>query len=336
MIMRFVLITITALSLAHPLSVAAQIAVSVQDIAVVLVDLERRAPADVKPLNSAEISAEVAAVVQAVHADVGQRVSAGELLLELESRDYELNLNQARANLASSQAQKESADAKLIRAQGLVKDNYLSDDSLLDRQTEVAVFRAQIQANEVAVAMAQRSLDKCRVLAPFDGVVVERMAQIGSYVANGSPLLRVTQIDRFELGAEIPSSVAKSLLAADEIRFVSRGQTWPLELLRLSPVIESQRRSQSARFAFSSEAPAVGRSGEVVWRIDKGMLPSNFIIRRDGQLGVFLHQQGKAVFTPLPDAQEGRPVAVEFPQGTEIVTLGRDRLQHGESISVSR
>ena len=334
--MRSILFLITALFLVQSPAVVAQHAVSVEKISSVLVDLERRAPADVRPLNSAQISAEVSAVVKTVHADVGQRVSAGELLLELDARDYELNLNQARANLASSQAQKASADAKLARAQDLVKDDYLSVDTLLDRQTDAAVWSAQIRANEVAVAIAQRSLDKCRVLAPFDGVLVERTAQIGSYVGNGSPLLQVTQIDQFELDAEIPSDVASSLLQSDEIRFVSRGQEWPLKLLRLSPVIESQRRSQRARLAFSGEAPAIGRSGEVVWHVDKGMLPSNLISRRNGQLGVFLHEQGRAVFTPLPGAQEGRPVTVKLPTDVEIITLGRNRLQDGDSVNVSR
>jgi RND family efflux transporter MFP subunit len=334
--MRSAFFLITALLMTLPSLVAAQIAVSTEDISNVLVDLERRAPADVKPLNDAQLSAEVSAVVKAIHADVGQRVSAGELLLELDPRDYQLSRDQARANLASSKAQKDSADAKLDRAQGLVSDNYLSDDSLLDRQTEVAVLNAQIRANEVAVAIAQRSLEKCQVLAPFDGVIVERSAQVGSYVGNGSPLVQLTQVDHFELDAEVPSNQANSLMEADAIRFVSRGQTWPLELLRLSPVIEPERRSQRARFAFSGEAPAVGRSGEVVWRIDHGMLPSNLISRRNGRLGVFLSAQGKAIFRPLPGAQEGRPVAIEFPPGTEIIILGRDRLQHGDSISVSR
>ena len=101
--MRTILILITAFLLTQPAGAAAQISVSVEQISDLLVDLERRAPADVKPLNSAQISAEVSAVVMTVHADVGQRVSAGELLIELESRDFELNLNRARANLATSQ-----------------------------------------------------------------------------------------------------------------------------------------------------------------------------------------------------------------------------------------
>lgn len=334
--MRKIFILVTGLLLTLPSAVAAQTAVNVEDISDVLVDLERRAPADVRALNSAQISAEVAAVVKAVYADVGQRVSAGELLVELDAGDYQLSLSQAQANLASSQAQKASADAKLSRAEGLVKDNYLSDDTLLDRQTDAIVWGAQIRANEVAVAIAQRSLDKCRVLAPFDGVVVERMAQIGSYIGNGSPLLRVTQTDQFELDAEIPSDVADSLLISDEISFVSRGQQWPVKLLRLSPVIEAERRSRRARLAFSNEAPAIGRSGEVVWHVSKGMLPSNLLSRRNGALGIFVHNQGKAVFKPLPGAQEGRPVAVDLPAGAEIITVGRNRLQDGDSVSVRR
>ncbi len=334
--MRSILLVIIALLLTHSPSTTAQVSVRVDDVSNVLVDLERRAPADVRPLNNAQISAEVSAVVNTVHADVGQHVQAGDLLLELDPRDFQLNLNQALANLTSSQAQKASADAKLSRAEGLVQDNYLSADALLDRQTDAAVWSAQIRANEVAVAIAQRNLDKCRILAPFDGVVVERTAQVGSYVSNGNPLVRVIQIDRFELDAEVPSDVAGSLLAADEIRFVSRGQEWSLELLRLSPVIESERRSQRARFAFTESAPAVGRSGEVVWHVEKGMLPSSLISRRNGQLGVFLHDQGKASFMPLPAAQEGRPVAVDLPAGAEVITLGRDRLQDGDSVNVSR
>ena len=314
----------------------AQISVRVDDVSKVLVDLERRAPADVRPLNDAQISAEVAGVVKAIHADVGQLVSAGDLLVELDERDYVLSLNQAQTNLASSEAQKASADAKLSRAKDLVENNYLSDDSLLDRQTDATVWSAQIQGNEIAVAVAQRNLDKCAIRAPFDGVVVERSAQLGGFVGNGSQLIRLVQIDQIELDAEIPSDVANSLLVADEIRCVSRGQEWPLSLIRLSPVIETERRSRRARLAFTSSMPAVGRSGEIVWHVEKGMLPSNFINRRNGQLGVFLHVQGKASFMPLPGAQEGRPVAVEFPPGTEIITLGRDRLQDGDDVTVVR
>ena len=79
---------------------------------------------------------------------------------------------------------------------------------------------------------------------------------------------------------------------ANETWFESRGQRWPLELLRLSPVIESGRRTRRARFSFSEDAPAVGRSGEVVWHVERGLLPANLVSRRNDQLGVFLLEDG--------------------------------------------
>jgi RND family efflux transporter MFP subunit len=318
-----------------PTLALAQVPVQMQPLGEILVDLEYRAPADVQPLNDALMSAEVSAVVAAVLADVGQQVEPGQLMLQLDATDYQLNLRQAEANLASSLAQKAEADAKLRRARELGQNQYVSADELLERETRVMVISAQIQAHEVAVSVARRNLDKCSVTAPFAGVVAERMAQVGSFVTNGSPLLRLTQMDRFELDAEIPAKLADSLHHAQALYFESRGQRWPVELLRLSPAIETARRSRRARFAFVADAPTVGRSGELVWHVEKGLLPANLVTRRNGELGVFLHQDGRAVFTPLPDAQEGRPVAVEFPAGTEVIVRGRDRLQDGDTVTVS-
>lgn len=334
--MRFIWIILV--SLIMPESLWAQTAVDVraQTLTEVLVDFERRAPAEVRALNDSTIAAEVSSVVLSVHADVGQAVKQGELLLELNPVDYQLNLKQAEANLASSKARLSQANAKLKRAQTLGGNQYISADELLERETDVMVFNAQIQAEQVAVSIARRNLEKCTLTAPFDGVIGKRMAQVGSFVRNGDPLIAVTQIDRFELNAEIPDTQADEAAQADRIRFESRGQSWPVKLLRLSPVINSQGRTRQARFAFVGDAPAIGRSGELVWRVGEGMLPSNLISRRNGVLGVFIVDSGKASFEPLPNAQEGRPVQVNLPASTRVITMGRDRLQDGALLNVQQ
>ena len=321
-----------------PASLWAQGAVSVRTQALneVLVDFERRAPAEVRALNDSTIASEVSAVVLSVHADVGQVVKKGDLLLELNPVDYQLNLEQAEANLASSRARLSQADAKLKRARTLGDSQYISADELLERETDVMVFNAQIQANDVAVSIARRNLDKCSLLAPFDGVVGKRMAQVGNFVRNGDQLIAVTQVDEFELDAEIPDGQADEILVSQTIRFESRGQSWPVELLRLSPVIDSQGRTRKARFTFSGNAPSVGRSGELVWQVGTGMLPSNLISRRNGVLGVFLLESDRARFEPLPGAQEGRPASLDLPATSRVITLGRERLQDGASVTVQQ
>jgi RND family efflux transporter MFP subunit len=310
--------------------------VEVLPLSAVLVDLERSAPAEVLALNASILSAQVSAPVGAIHTDVGQSVRAGELLLELDARDYDLALRQAEANLTSLVAQKAQAEARLARARELSARQYLSADELLARETDVMVVSSQIKAQEVSVAIARRNREKCRIEAPYNAVVQERFAQLGAYVTPGSPLVQLSEIDRYELDAEVPDELAGSLPRADSIRFVSRNESWPVRLLRLSPVIGTERRSRRARFAFDGDAPAVGRSGEVVWRVERGLLPADLVVRRGDLLGVFLTRGDTAVFTPLPGAQEGRPVAVELPRDAEIVVQGRERLQDGDPIARAR
>ena len=312
------------------------IAVRTQPLSEVLVDFERRASAEVLALNDASIAAEVSAVVLTVHVDVGQDVAKGDLLLNLDPLDYLLNLKQAEANLASNRAQLSQAEVKLTRANTLGKNQYVSADELLERKTAVMVYQAQIQVSEVAVAIARRDLEKCSIRAPFDGVVGERMAQVGNFVRNGEALIAVTQLDQFELDARIPDSQAGELADSVQVRFESRGQSWPVSLLRMSSVIDSQGRTRRTRFEFVQDAPAVGRSGEIVWKVGEGLLPSNLISRREGILGVFLLDNGKAKFQSLPGAQEGRPSYVSLPASSRVITLGRERLQDGADVTVQQ
>ena len=334
--MRYIWFTLFCLSMSATSWAQTGINVRTQVLSEVLVDFERRAPAEVQTLNDSTISAEVSAIVLSIHTDVGQAVAKGDLLLELDSTDYQLNLKQAEANLASSRARLSQAKVKLNRAKTLGNNQYISADELLERETDVMVIDAQIQVNQVAVSIARRNLEKCSLKSPFDGVIVGRMAQVGSFVRNGDPLIAVTQVDQFELKAEIPDSQADEVLGTRMIRFESRGQSWPVELLRLSPVINSQGRTRQARFSFADGAPSVGRSGELVWGVGTGMLPSNLISRRDGVLGVFLLESGKARFVPLPGAQEGRPARVELPPSSTVITMGRERLQDGVTINVQQ
>jgi len=318
--------------------VLAQSGVSVQAVRLeeVLISLERKAPADVRPLNTSTIAAQVPAVIKAIHADIGQRVNAGDLLLELEETDFQLNLQQAQANLASSKAQKAQADVKLTRARELGENQYLSADALLARETDVMVIAAQIKSLEVSVAIARRNLDKCHITAPFNAVIDERYAQLGSYVINGTPLLNLTELDRFELDSEIASQIAESIEDAKSIHFESGGQSYPVSLERLSPAIDLERRTRRARFHFTDSAPPVGSSGEVIWYAKNGLMPASLVIRRSGVLGIFVVESGIARFVALPGAQEGRPSPVSLPMDAMIVVQGRDRLQDGDQVNTGR
>ncbi len=312
----------------------AQIAVQAQRLDQLLVDRLQRAPAEVLPLNDSVMAAEVNAVVRAVLTDVGAEVEAGAVLVELDETDFRLQLDAAEASLAAAQSRLTEAQAKLDRAQRLGEAQYVSAEELLARETAVSVSRADIRSAEAQVAIAERNLEKCRLVAPFAGTVQERMAQVGAYVTVGSPLLRLVQTDQIELSADIPVATAGGLERSGEAWFESAGERWAVRLARLSPVVDVNRRARQARFRFDGPMPSAGRSGEVVWRVESGQLPAGLLTRRDGSLGVFLVRGDTAVFVPVPGAQEGRPALVDLPRDSLIVVEGRQRLQDGDSVSL--
>ena len=104
------------------------------------------------------------------------------------------------------------------------------------------------------------------------------------------------------------------------------------ELARLSSVIETDTRRLRARFRFPGEAAAIGSSGEIAWRESVGVVPVTLIVQRGDSFGVFAAHNGKAEFIEIPDAQQGRPAALDMPDETLIDSRGHVRLQNGDAL----
>ena len=80
--------------------------------------------------------------------------------------------------------------------------------------------------------------------------------------------------------------------------------------------------------------PAVGSTGELVWKSNERLLPPGLVARRKSRLGVFVVSEGRANFVPLPDAREGRPVAHQLPDTTQLVVVGIERLRDGDPVRI--
>ncbi len=309
------------------------IPVNVQKLSQLLVKRELNAPAEVLPINNALISSEITGVIEHVKADVGQLVKAGDELVRLQSIDYDLALKQAQASLQSTIVQIGQAKQRLDRANNLKKGSHISADELLDRQTDLKLLKAQQVGLQLAVEQARRNLDKTRILAPFDGVVQLRAAQMGSFVNVGTVLINLVESNSAEIEADIPMHLSATLQDADGIVLRVGEMDYDLQLSRLSPLVQSGNRAQKARFTFSNQQALIGASGEVIWYLDQGLLPADLMVNRNQKLGIFIASDGRAVFQPIASAQEGRPVPIDLSGDTPIIVGGRERLQDGDQIS---
>ncbi|CAN5716509.1 efflux RND transporter periplasmic adaptor subunit [soil metagenome] len=291
------------------------------------------AAADVIARNDSTLTAEVAAQVARIGADAGARVEAGRVLVELDPADYRLALEQARAQAAAARSRAELAQARLLRGRRLNTEKYVSDDELAALEAEADAARAEARVREAGRAVAERELGKTRIRAPFDGVVLERMAQVGAAVVPGTPLLRIVDLAVPEVETRLQSAQATALERAGDAVLEAGGREWPLRLLRVADAVDATSRTRVARLAFTGEAPAPGTSGTLRWTQQGGWrIPSDLLVRRGEAYGVFVGEDGRARFVPLPGAQPGRGAGTTLPGTSQLVIEGHQALQDGQSV----
>ena len=166
------------------------------------------------------------ALIKDVPVDVGDTLRKGDTLVILDDDNNRLMLAQAKARLAALKAQIARAIYRLNKAEELLEKNFISDDELLERQTDLAVLEANHQEQEVLVSIQDLALSRTSIKAPFDAAVVQRQAQVGSYAMPGTALMTIVQTDGREIDAEIDPRYAVHLPAVSELRFVSQGREW--------------------------------------------------------------------------------------------------------------
>jgi RND family efflux transporter MFP subunit len=291
--------------------------------------------AEVIAQNQARISAQVSGVVKAWQVDVGDVVNKGATLAEIDDTDWKLARDLARAQLTTAQAQLALAERQWKRSQELSAQGFYSPEALQQSETQRRVAQAQVDAAQLQLDQAQRLLDKTKITAPFGGEVTVRSAQQGETVAVGTPLFQIVQLDGRELTASLSLNQVTALQQISNAEWLYSGgkATISLKSARISQSADSKTRLYAMRLPLNPAiAVGPGASGSLQWKDARAHIPANLLVRRDGQLGVFITRNQKAEFHRLPLAQEGQPAASDLPLDSQIVTLGQQSLQHGQSI----
>ncbi len=145
----------------------------------------------------------------------GDAVHAGQLLFEIDPREYQAALDQALGNLAQAQAKLKLNQLNLDRYTGLFKEAVISRQDF-DNQTQTTrATAAQVQADQAAVETAKLNLGWTKVTSPVNGVAGIAKAQVGDLVSTTSLLTTVSQLDPIKV--EFPISEQIYLHFSDQI-----------------------------------------------------------------------------------------------------------------------
>ncbi|PKP82085.1 MAG: efflux RND transporter periplasmic adaptor subunit [Alphaproteobacteria bacterium HGW-Alphaproteobacteria-18] len=218
------------------------------------------AQGEVRPKREIIVSPQISGRVTYVSPDFvdGGFIKRGQVLVRVEPADYELTIVRARSIVASAEQglAREIAEAEL--AQQDLKDLGLADASpLARREPQLAEARASLEAAKAQLAEAELSLGRTAIVAPFDGRVRERSADIGQFASPGQALgtifatdvvevaLPLKDADLGQLGLPIAFS-ASADQPGPKVEFSAvvggKPRTWIGEIVRTGAAINSQTR----------------------------------------------------------------------------------------------
>ena len=153
--------------------------------------------------GQATLSAELSGRITAVNVIEGQAVKKGDVLAVFDHREYDAMLAEARGAAGEAYARLKGRKDDVKRNQALVKNGTIAkvDDEHVREERDAAEGRLFTSGG--AAARAKILIDKARIVAPFDGVVVTRLVQPAETVATGAPLFVVADLTSRRVEAEV-------------------------------------------------------------------------------------------------------------------------------------
>jgi multidrug efflux system membrane fusion protein len=283
----------------------------------------------------------------------GQTVKQGDLLVVIDPRPYQVQLEQAQATLARDQAQLKNAQLDFQRYQNLSKEGVIAQQQFDAQKALVGQLEGTIQADQAAIDNAKLLLAYTRITSPVSGRIGLRLIDIGNMVhaSDTNPLLVVTQLQPiavvFTLPEDVLPTVAKHMRSGTlQVDAYSRDDTTKLasgKLLTIDNQIDQTTGTGKLKAMFDNSDNALWPNqfvnAHLLLETRKGVtvIPAA-AIQRGPQGGTF-------TYLVKPDKTvEVRPVKVAFTQanisaiesglapGETVVTDGQDKLQSGSRV----
>ncbi len=277
------------------------------------------------------ISPKISGRIVELLADQDSRVSAGEVLVRLDDAELEQQVAIADANVDAAQAALERLKADKDRALAVFEQARRSDSrvrSLLERNatsredvdkaTEaLGVAQAEMSRSEAAIAEGQKGLiaaektaqyHKARlrdteVVAPFDGLVVKRGREPGDVVVPGSSIMTLISTEELWVSTWVDETEMSKLAPEQTARVVFRSdpqQSYAGKVSRLGREADRETREfvVDVRVLELPQNWAVGQRAEAFIQVDRRddamVIPAELLVRREGQIGVFVDNDGRS------------------------------------------
>jgi RND family efflux transporter MFP subunit len=299
-------------------------------------------PAEVEPWTDAPIYARASGYLKRWTADIGAQVKQGELLAEIETPELDQELDRTRHELSEAEASLSIATITAKRYGELVKTASVSEQETAEKQADLALKSAQVDAARSNLRRLEELKGFARVTAPFSGTITARKVDVGDLITAGGSreLFRLAQTGKLRVYAQVPQGMAASIIPgqmADVLIPEKPNRVFKADVARTAGAISSDSRTMLVELEVDNAKGEIlaGSFAQVRFTGAKGTppltLPGNALLfRAEGpQVGV-VGPDGKV---ELRSVKLGR----DFGQTVEILSgvTPKDRVILNPSDSLS-
>lgn len=276
-------------------------------------------------------------------AEVGERIAEGEPFAVIDDTDLRLELKDKQAQLESLQAQKRFQENNLERLNRLAASNNAAVNQLDEANSQLEMTIQAIHRADITIAQTQRRIDQTRVLAPFPGMVVERLVQVGEFVSRGVPVARLVDTESREIRAQAPLNVSAFLREGLEVSIEHQGRQSLSPVTRVIPVGDDRSRMFEVRIASQNPEWVIGSPVRIALPNSDPRelvaIPRDALVLRGSEMFVLRVLDDNTVEKISVNTGIGLGDLVEVignvSGGDRVVTRGAERLQSGQAVVVS-
>src|SRR5215470_10842067 len=207
-------------------------------------------PGNTQPFIDSPIYARTNGYLKRWYVDIGARVRKGELLAEIETPELDQQLRQAKAELATAEANLNLSKITAERDENLLKTRSVSTQERDNAVNANAANKATVESNQANVARLEQLQSFEKVYAPFDGIITARDTDVGALIDAGAnapkELFHIAAISKLRVYVAVPevhSLAAVTGAPADLTLDEYPGQTFRATLVRNSNAIDTASRT---------------------------------------------------------------------------------------------
>lgn len=310
-------------------------------------------PGNIQPFISSPIYARTDGYLKKWYFDIGARVRAGQLLVEIQTPEVDQQLAQARATLATAQANLELARITRDRYQGLLVKHAVAQQDVDNAIGTYNANEATVEADQANVQRYEALVSFEKVYAPFDGVITARNTDIGDLINSGSntaprtDLFHISQTGVLRVYVNVPEEYSQGVkpaeTGAEVVLAEFPGRKFAGKLVRTANAINMTTRTLLAEVDVANPTNTLlsGSYAEVHLKIPSPsstfLIPVNTLIFRSESLQVGVVKDGKATITDVTTGHDfGSQIEIVggLKASDQVVVNPPDSLVSGQAVHI--